>query len=202
MANRNRSLDPLIIDAARAEFLEYGFQKASVHKIAQRAGTTTGALYIRYQNKDELFLSLVRPAMEQIAAQMPPMEAMYRRAQQTRSADALLEAIRTEAQIYLELLYQHYEECILIYCKSGGSVLEQKMQEMMAAKSRQTVEFFRSIASSDIDFDGIGLIISEQFSFYRQILQRGYDKEKAVSCMKVVDIYLEAGWKAILEKIL
>ena len=202
MANRNRSLDPLIIDAARAEFMEHGFRQASVHKIAQRAGTTTGALYIRYQNKDELFLSLVRPAMEGIAAQLETVEAMYRKAQQSPSTDALLEAIRAEEQIYLELLYQHYEECILIYCKSGGSVLEQRMQEMMAAKSRQTVEFFRSIAAADIDFDGIDLIISEQYSFYRQILQRGYDKEKAISCMKVVDIYLEAGWKAILEQIL
>ena len=44
MAARDHRLDPLIIDAARAEFLEHGFRQASVHKIAERAGTTTGAL--------------------------------------------------------------------------------------------------------------------------------------------------------------
>lgn len=202
MANRNRSLDPLIIEAARAEFMEHGFRQASVHKIAQRAGTTTGALYIRYQNKDELFLSLVRPAMEEIAAHMAPIETLYRRAQQTRSVQDLLEAIREEERIYLDLLYRHYEACILLYCKSSGSTLENRMEQMMALKSRQTVDFFRSIAQRDIDFDGIDLIMTEQFSYYRQILQRGYNKEKAISCMKVVDIYLEAGWKAILEQIL
>ena len=38
MANRDHSLDDGIIQAAYSEFLAYGFQKASLHKIAQRLG--------------------------------------------------------------------------------------------------------------------------------------------------------------------
>ena len=54
MANRDHSLDDGIIQAAYAEFLAYGFQKASLHKIAEKAGVTTGAIYTRYKNKDEI----------------------------------------------------------------------------------------------------------------------------------------------------
>ena len=59
MANRDHSLDDGIIQAAYSEFLAYGFQKASLHKIAEKAGVTTGAIYTRYKNKDALFACLL-----------------------------------------------------------------------------------------------------------------------------------------------
>ena len=59
MANRDHSLDDGIIRAAYEEFLAHGFQNASLHKIAEKAGVTTGAIYTRYKNKDALFVSLL-----------------------------------------------------------------------------------------------------------------------------------------------
>lgn len=59
MAIRNFELDKKIINAANKEFLKEGFTKASLRRIAQKAGITTGALYTRYKNKNELFCSLV-----------------------------------------------------------------------------------------------------------------------------------------------
>ena len=51
MAIRNFELDKKIINAANKEFLKEGFKKASLRRIAQTAGITTGALYTRYKNK-------------------------------------------------------------------------------------------------------------------------------------------------------
>ena len=59
MANKDHSLDDGIIQAAYSEFLAYGFQQASLHKIAEKAVVTTGAIYTRYKNKDALFSSLL-----------------------------------------------------------------------------------------------------------------------------------------------
>lgn len=50
MASKDHSLDSGIAQAAYKEFLTCGFQKASLHKIAENAGVTTGAIYTRYQN--------------------------------------------------------------------------------------------------------------------------------------------------------
>ena len=52
MANRNHELDKPIIEAAKIEFLQNGFQAASIGNIAKRAGVTTGAIYTRYKGKD------------------------------------------------------------------------------------------------------------------------------------------------------
>lgn len=202
MALKDHSLDPAIIEAARAEFLEHGYQKASLHKIAQRAGTTTGALYTRYKSKDDLFCSLVQPVFTAMAEKSEPIRAQYEKVREHPSAETLLEAIRQEAQVYLLLLFEHYEDCILFFCKSSGSTLEKQIQQLMDLKSSQTVSFFRSIAKKSLDYDGIELIMSQQFYYYRQILQRGYTREKAVSCMKTMELFLEAGWKEILNQIM
>ena len=202
MAKRDLSLDPMIIKAAREEFLQHGFQKASLHKIAEKAGITTGALYVRYKNKDALFQSLVEPTLKQMAERSDSIRALYDQVRQSPSAEALLTAIRAEEQVYLDLLFDHYEDCILFFCRSSGSALEKQILQMMSLKSQETVAFFRSIARQDIDYDGIELIMSQQFYYYQQILQRGYPKEKALSCMKTVELFLEAGWQELLSRIL
>lgn len=64
MANKDHSLDDKIIKAAYSEFLAYGFCKASLHKISEKAGVTTGAIYTRYKNKDALFVALLQDFFE------------------------------------------------------------------------------------------------------------------------------------------
>ncbi|MCI1999758.1 MAG: TetR/AcrR family transcriptional regulator [Clostridia bacterium] len=45
--------------AAKGEFLEKGFQAASLRNIVKKAGVTTGAFYGYYNSKEELFDALV-----------------------------------------------------------------------------------------------------------------------------------------------
>ena len=202
MAVKDHSLDPIIIEAARQEFMAHGYQKASLHKIADRAGITTGALYTRYKNKDDLFLSLVQPVLNAMSKKSKPIALLYQQVQKNPSAEALLTAIHAEEQLYLGLLFEHYEDCILFFCKSEGSSLQKELKKMMEMKSAETVAFFRSIAKQDLDYDGIELIMSQQFYYYRQILERGYSREKALSCMKTVELFLEAGWDTLFQHIL
>ena len=202
MAVRDHSLDGKIIEASRAEFLAHGYQKASLHKIAQQAGITTGALYTRYKNKDALFCSLVEGVLKDVGRQAQPVHDEYYAAQKTADPEQLLAAIRSEEQVYLDLLFDHYEECILFFCRSDGSSIQAMMDRMMALKARQTIDFLKKMARHDIDYDGVELILCEQFRYYRLILEKGFDKERAMRCMATVEEFLDAGWKSIFEKIL
>jgi AcrR family transcriptional regulator len=50
-AQRN---DDLLLDAAAAELVAVGVDRLAMSAVARRAGLTTGALYSRYENADEL----------------------------------------------------------------------------------------------------------------------------------------------------
>lgn len=86
MASRDHSLDDGIIQAAYSEFLAYGFQKASLHKIAEKAGVTTGAIYTRYKNKDALFVSLLQDFFETMQVLFTPRRRRIRKSKVQRAA--------------------------------------------------------------------------------------------------------------------
>ena len=56
---KDESIKQKILECAKAEFMEKGFADASMRTIAEKAGFTTGILYSRFADKDEIFRGLV-----------------------------------------------------------------------------------------------------------------------------------------------
>jgi AcrR family transcriptional regulator len=49
-----------ILEAAFAEFARNGYATTTLDRIAERAGVTKGTIYVYFQNKEHLFISMVR----------------------------------------------------------------------------------------------------------------------------------------------
>lgn len=202
MAVKDHTLDKRIIQSATAEFLEYGFRDASLRRIAQRADLSTGALYTRYENKDALFCSIINDAFCKINEEFEPMRQIYMEAQHSGSAEKVLEAIRQEEKIYLNVIFKYYDQCVLLFCRSEGSSVQAKWSQFMQYKTRETVAYFNQIAREKVDFDAIELLLSEQFYCYQWILQKGMRKEQTISCLKAVEAFHEAGWRDLFQRIM
>ena len=202
MAVKDHSLDSKIVESAKKEFLELGYSKASLHKIAKNAGTTTGALYTRYKNKDALFMSLIEGAINEVKQYFEPFSNMYSEVARTKDPDLFLEVIRRERNIYLEFLFNYYDECVLMFLKSEGSSINETTKQMMSYKAKSTVEFLKSISKSDADFDGIEFIMQVQYDYFKRLIESGCDRDKAVSCMRTAEVFFEAGWRDLFQRIL
>ncbi len=67
-SSRYKRMDPdtqrRILDAARAEFLEHGYEAASINRIIQAAGINKGSLYYYFEDKADLFVKVMQ-AVEQ-----------------------------------------------------------------------------------------------------------------------------------------
>ena len=59
MSVPDRSIDSRLLSAAMEEFLDKGYENASLKEICRKAGVTTGALYKRFDGKEDLFHALV-----------------------------------------------------------------------------------------------------------------------------------------------
>ncbi len=57
-----------LIEAATHEFAEYGYAKASLRRICSNCDLTTGALYFFFDNKEDLFRSVIEPVTSEIVA--------------------------------------------------------------------------------------------------------------------------------------
>ena len=201
VALKNHSLDDKIITAARKEFTEFGFQRASINKIAERAGVTTGAIYTRYKNKDALFCDLLQNILVIFQTKAEPIAVEYHKSEISKRLSDLLSAMASEEDVYLEILFDHYEEAVLLFCKSEGSSVESIIKELIRHKVCETVLFFERISTRPVDRNALELLMHSQFYFYRQLLESGYEKKEAVSCMKTVQSFMASGWKHLFEQL-
>ncbi|MCY3661417.1 MAG: TetR/AcrR family transcriptional regulator [bacterium] len=55
-----------LLEAAAAEFVEHGYDKAVVSDIARRAGVTTGAVYARWPHKSDVMVAALDRIFEEI----------------------------------------------------------------------------------------------------------------------------------------
>jgi len=53
-----------IVEAAFAEFSRNGYAMTTLEQIAERAGVTKGTIYVYFNSKEHLFISMVREAMK------------------------------------------------------------------------------------------------------------------------------------------
>ena len=55
-----------LLEAAAAEFVEHGYDKAVVSDIARRAGVTTGAVYARWPHKSDVMVAALDRILDEI----------------------------------------------------------------------------------------------------------------------------------------
>ncbi len=58
---KRKSVHDAIISAAEQEFAENGYMKATINKIAKRAGTSPSNVYVYFQSKLEIVLAVYEP---------------------------------------------------------------------------------------------------------------------------------------------
>ena len=199
MAIRDHSLDNKIITAAREEFLEKGYMGASLRKIAGKAGVTVGAIQTRYQSKDELFSCLLQPFLNAVETLFQSTRADYYANTEADILSHLTTSMKHESAAILRLIFDHYDEAVLLICRSAGSSLEHYFDKIVQRKIEESVFFFRYADDAVMDEKLLGFLISAQFDSYRRIVMACSDRKTAENYMDSLMIYHLGGWAAFFE---
>ena len=105
-----------IITCMRDEFLTWGYEKASLNRIAKKVGITTAGLYKHFDGKEAMFGFLIKDTMEDLARLQDESSSQM-------SGDVTVYSpFREENMIPLvDFIYDHYEGFKLLICCSEGS---------------------------------------------------------------------------------
>lgn len=110
-----------IVAIAREEFLNNGFQRTSMKRIAEGAGITAPTIYCYFKNKEALFLHLVKPVTDYF----------IERENRVRNANPMelvrtwgMEQRKTEYSEHMKFIGNHRDEFRLLFACAGGSSLE------------------------------------------------------------------------------
>lgn len=118
MSEPGKNTLELIHTAAKAEFMEKGFQSASLRNIVKNAGVTTGAFYGYYDSKKELFAALVDPAYEHMMSRYEQAHAYFESLPDREQMGKMSEECMDDLLAYS---LSHMDEVYLILkCAGGG----------------------------------------------------------------------------------
>ena len=209
-----------LLISAKTEFMEKGYQGASLRNICKNAGVTTGALYFFFQDKEELFASLVQPVVEVIQKLMEahmkqelleveePTEKATKEASEKPveelqdDENAIGDDVYAAGKI-VHILYENYDSVQLLLLKSQGS----KMAGCIEAFVSFAEQNYRALAKAQSEKWGVPLpdeytihwLAHMQIDAFVHLLTHEPDEEKAMAHLRDVIKYLVAGWYALFD---
>lgn len=206
MATRDHSLDQPILDSARKEFLAKGFEKASLKEICANAGVTTGAIYKRYKDKEELFAAVVEGTMkdlDKIADEKGGVDIA------NLSDRELIEAWNMEngsMMWWFRYLFERREDFVLLISRAETTRYANFQHDWVAKMTEGTYSYYqealrRGLATVQVSKDELHILLTAFWTTIYEPFVHGYTLEQVEEhcylVCRMFDWYRVFGFQAL-----
>lgn len=192
-----------IVYSARQEFLEQGFEKASMRKIATNAGITAGGLYKHFPTKEAMFEALVEPTLKEFYRQNLELTKIAIHQIENGNFDIFCQASDNGNRESLDYIYNHFDEFQLMFNRSQGTKYETirhdlVMLEVSGAKKLIEVLKKQRIPIQEFNEEQLHILYSTALTPLFEIITHGYPYEKALTFMDLMADAMNFGWEKIM----
>lgn len=165
MAKADRSIDPHILESTKHEFLTYGFEKASLKEICDRARVTTGALYKRYRGKEDLFCAVVTDTVSDLKNIIEEKTSVQL---SLLSDEDLIQAWNMDEEYmiwWFQYLYDRHDGFVLLLKCAEGTVYSNFQHDWVESMTKSTYEFYeeayrRGLARTKLSKEELHILLS------------------------------------------
>ena len=177
MRTETAGVTETLIESAKKEFLEHGFQNANLRRISSESGVSTGSIYTRFGDKAGLF-SAVESG--------DPAEATSQGNEGT--------------ELVLKYIYENFDVFKLIFCRSAGTEYEHYFDELAEIEEKYYREFVKQFSRREnmvSDFF-IHVICRTGWSYIYEVVSHDLSYDEAQIFMKSIREFCFAGWGKVL----
>lgn len=193
-----------LLKSAKKEFLEKGFMQASLRNICKNAGVTTGALYFFFEDKEDLFASLVQEPINQLSQLMGSHYDQESDMSfiELNTLENFGDDIAVAKQV-IHFMYHYYDEFQLILTKSQGSRFENCIDYFINASEKHYRIMADKIADNmgakKLDNYMIHWVAHMQIDAFVYLLTHESSEEKAIKQIESIVYYIISGWLAMFQ---
>ena len=199
MEERTTATLEKIQEAARAEFLDKGFQGTSLRQIVKNAGVTTGAFYGYFSSKEALFNALAEPHATALMGKF--MEAQISFAELPEKQQ--LEHTGMESGTYPDWMGQHREPVKLLLTRAEGTSYERFVHNMVEVEVEYTLQYMEVLRRLGRDIPELSrslchIIASGMFSGLFEIVVHDMPREQAQRDVEQFRQFYTGGWLKLM----
>lgn len=191
-----------IIPAAREEFLEKGFEQASMRSIASRAGMSAAGIYRHFPDKEALFAELAEPAVRAVREWCRGhAEWNYERLK-----EGALEAMWQkggERELVFQVIYPHFQAFKLLLCRSEGTRYADFKHQLAVMVQRETLGFLKAAREKGFPVREVRerefhFLLTAYMDALLEIVAHDLPREEAEHYLKTFQEFFYPGWRAVL----
>lgn len=196
------SIEARLLKSAKEEFLDKGFHAASTNRICKNAGLTTGALFNRYKNKEELFFAIVGPVVKSIQGWMLS-ECRHFKAQSDEEKSRLRN--RPYYKEFIERIYKNPKEFKLIIARSKPQHYDEFLQFFVDLETKTIMDYLTEIraarpSNQDLICAVVSTAVKSYFASVFDVIKNGYTKTQALEIIEYITGFLKSGMDDLIDK--
>ena len=181
----------IILKNAKKEFLEFGFEKASMRSIAKKSGVTAGALYKHFAGKEEMFNALAEPVYKKLLSLFD------------KYTDSVMDDSVKGTTGVLKLIYEHFDEFQLMFNCSAGTRFEHIREKIVEIEEVSTKEFLikaeeNGLAPARLSDTEIHIFATMSLTPLFEVITHGYPYEEAVKIVELMSRAQNYAWEKIV----
>lgn len=199
----NERLAEELLEAGKREFLERGFQGASMRSIAAAAGVTTGALYRYYTDKEALLDALVKESADTLEEAYRNQQRQFAQKPLQSQLEGLPEVSDGSAAWMMKYIYDHFDAFKLIVCCSAGTKYEYYLDTLIDIETESGRRLIDRMTEAglpvqDMDDGLIHILSSALFNGMFETVRHDMPREAAFTYMERLREFYSAGWFKML----
>lgn len=199
----NEKLRLDLLEAGKREFMDKGFQGASLRNIAASLGVTTGAIYRYYTDKEALFDALVAEPAQELVDRYRSVQQSFAQQSVEDQVHNLPEVPDEEASWMMDFLYDHFDAFKLITCFAAGTKYEHYLDTLAEIEDNAGRSLVDRMAEAGypirpIDDELIHIMSTALFNGMFETVRHDMPRGKALSYMNDLRDFYSAGWFHLL----
>ena len=150
MAKRVAGVTEKLMECAKEEFLANGYENASLRIIAEKAGSSKGAIYIRYPDKESLYRSLVQPAADGFCELLQSVLSGFTTMPGNEQTQQMLRYSNDGFPKVVDYLYDHFDEFKLLLTSGENSVYQEFIHRVVELDTECTAKYIEASGNDAI----------------------------------------------------
>lgn len=192
-----------ILECAKEEFMQKGFADASMRTIAEKAGFTTGMLYSRFADKNELFSALVKEGADKLYSYFSDVQEEFAEFPATQQVAEMQTYTSSKMRTVIDIIYEYFDTVKLIVCHSAGSSYDRYIDRMIEYETDSTERFMRVLQENGTSVKTVRrdinhMLASALFNGIFEVVAHDFPKEDALEYVNAVCDFFFAGWQRLL----
>ena len=203
MARRVEGRSDRLLECAMEEFMEMGYQEASLRVIAAKAETTTGSIYTRFKDKEGLFHALVDSTVDELILWMREGNEAFA----DRPAWEQRETVFTyRPEIWEQLvdfIYAHWEVFRLLARCTDIDCYEDMLNRIIDIEGAYTLRFLEATGNDALESGRLTpmmlhMLSNAYYSGLFEIVRHDMTKDDAMTYVSQLRRFFTRGWADLL----